>query len=131
MPTSINEPSTPSFEEIAGSVKPVVTALVPDNCVIGDPDFVLYVEGTGFTSQSEIWFAGHAEPTSLGEDGRVSTGVKPSLWGSPAVVKCGVHTGTQISNMMDFSFTGPTVEDEAEAEASSRNVDTGRYERRR
>jgi hypothetical protein len=120
MVQSINEPGTPSFEEIAGAITPEVTALVPDYAAIGDPDFVLYVEGTGFTSQSEIWFAGHAEPTSLGEDGRLSTGVKPSLWGSPVVVRCGVHTGTQTSNMMDFTFAAPSAEDEAEAETSSR-----------
>lgn len=123
MPTSINEPQTPAFEEIAGAAKPEITALSPDYCVLDDPDFVLYVEGTGFTPQSEIWFAGHPEPTSLGEDGRLSTGVKPGLWGAPVVVKCAVHTGTQMSNALDFTFTAPT-----EMADRGRNAETGRYE---
>lgn len=113
MVQSLNEPQTPSFEEIAGAEKPVITALVPDYCAIGDPDFVLHVEGTGFTDQTEIWFAGHPEPTILDEDGSLTTGVKPSLWGSPVTVQVLVHTGTKHSNALEFTFAAPAARTEA------------------
>jgi hypothetical protein len=111
MPTSINEPSTPSFEEVAGAVKPTITALMPDFCAIGDPDFTLFISGEGFGENSIIFFAGHDENTTLNEDGTVSTGVKPSLWGAPVTVQVRVHNGTQSSNALDFTFTAAADRD--------------------
>jgi hypothetical protein len=105
MPTSINEPSTPAFEKVAGAVTPTISALEPDTCAIGDPDFDLHVTGGDFGVNTIIYFAGHDEPTTLNEDGTVSTGVKPSLWGAPAVVQCYVRNGTLHSNPMEFTFT--------------------------
>jgi hypothetical protein len=131
MPTSINEPGTPAFEEVAGQVPPTITALEPDSCAIGDPDFTLHVTGEGLSANSTIFFAGNDEPTTYNEDGTVSTGVKPSLWGAPAVVQCYVRNGTLHSNPLDFTFAAPSAAEEEEAEASSRNRGTGRYERKR
>jgi hypothetical protein len=104
MPTSINEPMVPSFEEVAGQVPPTITALEPDYCAIGDPDFTLKISGEGLSANSMIFFAGHDEPTTYNEDGTVSTGVKPSLWGAPVVVKVYVRNGTLHSNPLDFTF---------------------------
>ena len=83
MPTSINEPHTPAFEEVSGAVMPTITALEPATCAIGSDDFDLHVTGEGFGPESIIYFAGYDEPTTLNEDGTLSTGVKPSLWGAP------------------------------------------------
>jgi hypothetical protein len=105
MPTSVNEPNTPAFEEISGAVKPVITALDPDTCAIGGEDFTLYITGEGFSESTEIYFANQPEPTTLNADGTVSTGVKPSLWGSPVTVGVGVHNGTLVSNIVNFEFT--------------------------
>jgi hypothetical protein len=80
-PVSINEPV--SFET------PVVSALSPDQCVVGDPDFTLVVSGSGFFAGSVINFAGHDEPTTFNEDGTLSTGVKPSLWQDPVFTFAG------------------------------------------
>jgi hypothetical protein len=107
MPVSINEPGTPAFEPISGAVTPEITALEPSSCAIGDADFDLVITGNNFTADTEIYFAGHPEPTTLHEDGTISTGVKPSLWAEPATVQCQVHTGTLISNAVDFEFTAP------------------------
>jgi IPT/TIG domain len=107
MPVSINEPGTPAFEPISGAVTPEITSIEPTSCAIGDADFDLVITGNNFTSDTEIYFAGHPEPTTLHEDGTISTGVKPSLWGAPATVHCQVHTGTLISNVVDFEFTAP------------------------
>ena len=94
MPTSINEPHTPAFEEVSGAVMPTITALEPATCAIGSDDFNLHVTGEGFGPESIIYFAGHDEPTTLNEDGTLSTGVKPSLWGAPCTVQCYVRNGT-------------------------------------
>lgn len=96
---SINEPP-----QLQLQAKPVITALMPAFCVIGDPDFTLFISGEGFADKSVIFFAGHDEPTTLNADGTVSTGVKPSLWASPTTVSCRVHNGVQPSNALDFEF---------------------------
>jgi hypothetical protein len=115
MVQSINEPGTLSFEEVAGQVLPEITALEPDYCAIGDPDFILKISGEGLSANSTIFFAGHDEPTTYNEDGTVSTGVKPSLWGAPAVVQVYVRNGTLHSNPLDFTFAAP-----AEADATGK-----------
>jgi len=118
MPVSINEPGTPAFEPISGAVTPEITSIEPATCAIGDADFDLVITGTNFTEDTEIYFAGHPEPTTLNEDGTLTTGVKPSLWGAPATVQCQVHTGTLVSNAVPFEFTAPAEEPPAEPPAA-------------
>lgn len=98
-PASINEPLDLEMPD-----PPVITALEPNECAIGDPDFTLDITGTGFYPASVIHFAGHDEPTTY-NDGVLSTGVKPSLWGAPVVVQCQVFNGEVASNAVDFTFT--------------------------
>jgi hypothetical protein len=111
---SINEPDDPSRAPIRGGSinepatapqRPVITALEPDSCAIGDPDFTLYIQGENFTADSVIHFAGHDEPTTHNADGTLSTGVKPSLWGAPAAVPCIIRNGQLQSEPATFTFT--------------------------
>ena len=102
---SINEPQTPAFDYVAGAVKPEITSISPSSCEIGDPDLTLYVSGSGFSEHTIIYFASHDEPTTLEDDGTVSTGLKPSLWTAPATVQCYVRNGTLHSDPVDFEFT--------------------------
>jgi hypothetical protein len=101
LPASINEPPDLNMPEA-----PVITSIDPEDCVIGEADFTLFITGTGFYPASIIHFAGHDEPTTLNEDGTLSTGVKPSLWGAPVVVQCQVANGEVMSNAVDFTFAG-------------------------
>jgi hypothetical protein len=87
---------------------PTVTALTPDSAESGGADFELVVEGTGFTNQSVIIFGVNDEPTTLREDGTLTTGVKPSLF-APAVVPVSVRNGPAHSNAVDFTFLDPAV----------------------
>lgn len=96
-PNSINEPETVD--------PPVISSITPDNCTVGQPDFMLVVDGSGFYPASVIVFAGHDEPTTLHEDGTLTTGVKPSLWLNPVTVQCQVRNGPLISNAVDFVFS--------------------------
>lgn len=111
---SINEP--PGSEVIPpvdpdeggeeGGEAPVIASLEPAQCAIGDPDFTLYVQGTGFTEESVIRFAGQDEPTTYNDvDGSLSTGVKPSLWQSPDTVQVSIKNAGQESEPVDFVFT--------------------------
>ena len=85
---------------------PVLTALLPDTAVAGDPtDIDMIVQGTGFTPKSVIVFGGLDEPTTFNSDTEVTTGVKPSLFVNPDVVQVGVRNGSAASNALDFTFT--------------------------
>lgn len=89
-----------------GGEAPTITALEPATCAIGGPDFTMYVQGTGFTADSVIHFAGYDEPTTYNDiDGSLSTGIKPSLWQSPDTVKVSVWNGSMVSEEVDFTFT--------------------------
>jgi hypothetical protein len=106
---SINEPQTPAFDHIAGSVKPSITAIDPASVEIGADNLTLTITGEGFGPDTVIYFASHDEPTTLEDDGTVSTGLKPSLWTAPATVQCYVRNGTLHSDPVDFEFTAPAV----------------------
>lgn len=105
---SINEPpgsNTMPVEE--GYVEPVptITGMDPQECAIGDPDFVLMISGDNLHGSTVINFAGHDEPTTMNEDGTISTGVKPSLWADAVVVPVLVRNGGVASEPMQFTFS--------------------------
>jgi hypothetical protein len=110
---SINEPQTVSLplpENIDVPV-PAITGIDPDACAVGDADFDLHVSGENFFADSVIHFAGHDEPTTLNEDGTLSTGVKPSLWSEPVVVQVMIKNGPKVSEPVDFTFAAAGTQD--------------------
>lgn len=106
---SINEPQTPAFDAVVGAVKPSITSLNPASVEVGGPDVRLYVTGEGFGPDTVIYFAGFDEPTTLEDDGTVSTGLKPSLWVDPVTVQVYVRNGTLHSDPVDFEFAAPAA----------------------
>jgi hypothetical protein len=108
---SINEPQTVSLPLPPNVTvpKPVISGYEPYDCTIGDPDFTLYISGENFFADSVIHFAGHDEPTTLNEDGRLSTGVKPSLWAEPVTVQVQIKNGPEISAPVEFEFLAPAA----------------------
>jgi hypothetical protein len=108
---SINEPQTVSLPLPQGTEvpKPSISALEPAECAVGDADFTLYVSGDNFFKDSVIHFAGHDEPTTLEADGRLSTGVKPSLWADPVTVEVMIKNGPESSAPATFEFTAPAA----------------------
>jgi hypothetical protein len=100
-PVSINEP--PDLPDNVPA--PVLTALSPDTAAIGDPSFTLYVTGDNFFPGSIILFGDEDEPTTLEEDGRLSTGVDMSVWHGPDVLEVRVINGEMLSNVLQFTFT--------------------------
>jgi hypothetical protein len=122
---SINEPVTiPEIPEGAGT--PVIASIAPDKATIGDPSFTLYITGENFFAASVVVFAGQDEPTTLNEDGTLSTGVNMDVWHGPDVLKVSVRNGSVMSNEVSFTFEGEAaamaadpdeLEDEIEASA--------------
>ena len=119
MPASVNEP--PALPEWATEA-PVVTGLEPTECTLGDPDFRIYVSGTGFYEQSTLVFAGQDEPTTF-EDGKLSTGVNMAVWQGPDTVQVGVRNGPIESNTMPFTFKAAETP-EAEGQWRTTSVST-------
>jgi hypothetical protein len=110
-PVSPNEPvKLPEW----ASEPPVVESVEPTECTLGDPDFTVYLTGTGFYEESVIVFAGQDEPTTL-EDGKLSTGVNMAMWHGPDTVKVSVRNGPIPSNEVDFTFLAAPPEADANA----------------
>jgi hypothetical protein len=109
---SINEPQTVALPLPAGVEvpKPSISSITPTELTIGDASTTLYVTGENFFRDSVIVFAGQNEPTTLGEDGRLSTGINMDMWHGPDVVKVSVVNGPEKSNEVDFTFNeAPTT----------------------
>jgi hypothetical protein len=85
---------------------PTVTALVPDTVALGSPSLTLHVQGTGFTPDTVITFAGHDEPTTLVSPTEVTTGIDMALWLGPDTVPVTVRNGDgPASAPLSFTFT--------------------------
>jgi hypothetical protein len=103
-PASVNEPPTRPDVPPGPPPAPVITSLTPTECTIGDDSFPLYVHGTDFYAPSVIVFAGNDEPTTLNDDGTLSTGINMDVWKGADTVKVSVRNGNVTSNEVDFTF---------------------------
>jgi hypothetical protein len=89
-----------------GTPPPVLTALVPATVALGAPSFTLHVQGSGFTPEAVIVFAGRDEPTTVVSPTEVTTGVDMTMWLGPDTVPVTVKHGTgTASNALSFTFT--------------------------
>jgi hypothetical protein len=84
---------------------PVLTSLSPNTAVLGSADLTLVCNGSGFTEDTRINFAGQEENTTLVSDTQVSTGVKPSLGWGVVSVPVYVTNGGLMSEVLQFTFT--------------------------
>ena len=103
---SVNEPQTVSLPLPDDVVvpKPSITSLEPAECTLGDESFTLYISGENFFADSVIYFAGQPEPTTLGEDGRLSTGINMDVWNGPDTVPVIIKNGPEASAPAEFTF---------------------------
>ena len=108
---SINEPQTVTLPLPQGTEvpKPSITTITPTECTIGDEDFRLAVTGENFFRDSVINFAGQDEPTTLEENGTLSTGVNMALWQGPDTVPVIIKNGPESSDPVDFTFKEPSA----------------------
>jgi len=108
---SINEPQTVGLPLPQGTEvpKPSISSITPTEMTIGDENATLYVTGENFFRDSVIVFAGQNEPTTLNEDGTLSTGINMDVWHGPDVIKVAVKNGPEVSNEVDFTFNEAPV----------------------
>ena len=108
---SINEPQTTSLPLPDNVTVPVpsISSLEPTECTIGDESFTLYISGENFFADSKIYFAGQPEPTTLGEDGRLSTGINMDVWNGPDTVPVVIQNGPEASEPAEFTFNAPAT----------------------
>ena len=108
---SINEPQAVSLPLPQGTKVPVpsISSLNPTEVETGGEDFTLYVSGENIFRDSVINFAGQDEPSTLNEDGTLSTVVKPSLWADPVTVPVLIKNGPESSEPVDFAFNAPAA----------------------
>ena len=86
-------------------VPSVVTGIVPASVAVGDPDFVLVVNGTGFTASSVIYIRGVSAPTTFVSETEVSTPIDMALVVTPGVAAVMVIDNGLASNAMDITVT--------------------------
>jgi len=84
---------------------PVLTALTPASVKLGEPDFTLHVEGTGFVEGDTILWNGAPEPTTFVSDAELTTGVNMAT--AINAVTCAVAVRNlvgHVSNELTFEF---------------------------
>jgi hypothetical protein len=86
---------------------PTVTAVVPDSVTLGEPDFTVSVQGTGFDEEAVIVWNGFDEPTTFVSATEVQTGVNMAVWAAPVALDVQVRTAAGLSNAQTFTFLAP------------------------
>ena len=85
---------------------PTLIGLVPNTCALGEADFTVSVQGTGFDAESVIVWGGADEPTTFVSETEVTTLVKPSVVTAPTTLPVLVRNGLgEESNALDFTWT--------------------------
>jgi hypothetical protein len=107
---------------------PVLSGLEPSSATIGDPSFDIHVSGEGFLQDSIIVFAGYDEPTTLNEDGTLSTGVNMSVWHGPDVLEVRVRNGAMVSEPLMFTFNAAAASEAADADDDEDDEDEQEYD---
>jgi hypothetical protein len=101
----------------AGEVAPpVVTGLVPPSAKLGDPNFTLHVNGTGFKQGATILWNGSPEPTTFVSATELTTGVNMATAQVAMPIPVAVRSLAGLdSNAVDFDLQPAAVAEEAPA----------------
>jgi IPT/TIG domain len=84
---------------------PTLTTLTPSTAVHGGANLTLTCTGTGFTTNSNIYFNGGLEPTTYVSATSLTTLVKPSLVSQAIAVPVHVRNGAERTVNRTFTFT--------------------------
>ena len=97
---------------------PTVTSIEPNTLTVADPETEAVVTGTGFTTESVIYWNGSDEATAFIDSEHVSTIVKPATVEAPlpCTVPVAVRNGILLSDPVPFTFTAPPEPEEGEAD---------------
>jgi len=85
---------------------PVLSSLEPATGVLNGPNITMHCIGSGFTEQSQIYFANQPEPIVFISEGDITTIITMSLPWGPATVPVFVQNADgQSSGTLSFIFT--------------------------
>ena len=88
---------------MGGSGAPSVTSLTPATMMAGAPAFVLTVDGSGFGTDSVVYWNGTAQPSTYGTAAQVTATVSAADVQSAGMFPVYVRSGGKNSNMMNFT----------------------------
>lgn len=86
-----------------GNNTPAITSLSPNMATAGDPAFTLTVNGSGFGTDSVVYWNGTALPSSYGTGSRVTANVSAADIANTGSFPIYVHSGGKNSNSMMFT----------------------------
>lgn len=86
-----------------GNAAPAITSLSPATATAGDPAFTLTVNGSGFGSDSVVYWNGAALPSSYGTGTKVTASVSAADVANVGSFPIYVHSGGKNSNSMMFT----------------------------
>ena len=85
-----------------------ISLVSPSVIMVGLPQGEVWVSGTGFTSESQVWIDGEpASQTILTAPGTLEVEVSLSLSATVGVHKFAVQNGTQVSNTLPYTVYAP------------------------
>ena len=90
-----------NYNGMAGG--PSIMSLTPNVVNAGDPDFTLIVNGSGFGTDSVVFWNGAALPSAYGTGSRVTAQVSAADVMTSGMVPVYVKSGGKNSNMLNFT----------------------------
>lgn len=85
---------------------PVLSSIDPATGVLNSADITMHCHGSGFTEESQIFFADNPEPIVFISDSDITTVITMSLpWGAVSVPVYVQNADGQKSATLDFTFT--------------------------
>jgi hypothetical protein len=87
------------------ALAPTITSLDPSTSIVGALNFILTIDGTGFSEESLLFINGSEVPCTLMSDTQLTTEVASSTITVPGMYTLEVHNGALVSNPMTFEFT--------------------------
>src|SRR5664279_249408 len=89
-----------SHNYMNGTGMPKVAQLSPNSVPQGSAPFTMTIEGSGFGSDSLVYWAGASRATNYGSASQVSVNVTADDIANPGMVQVYVHSGGTNSNAM-------------------------------
>jgi hypothetical protein len=88
---------------MGGNGAPGITSLSPNMASAGDPTFPMTVNGSGFGTDSVVFWNGAALPSTYGTGNAVTATVSASDLAHAGMFPVYVRSGGKNSNMMNFT----------------------------
>lgn len=83
--------------------QPTITSLLPNTVNAGDPTFTLNVNGSGFGTDSVVFWNGSARPSRYSSANKVQAEISDIDIANAEMAQVEVHTGGKRSNVINLT----------------------------